>query len=85
MHVNENATGSPGQGGPDEAPEQEDALVEAQVEQVEPTAAPVPDVNELEDRLRDLQGAMEHLQTGDLDGAERAIEALEERMESTRD
>lgn len=44
-----------------------------------------PDVDALEDRLRDLQGAMDQIQTGDLDAAERAIEALEARMESTRD
>lgn len=42
-------------------------------------------VDELEDRVRDLQGAMERIQSGDLDGAERAIEALEQRMGSTRD
>lgn len=44
-----------------------------------------PDVDELENRLRDLQGAMDQIQTGDLDAAEQAIEALEQRMESTRD
>ncbi len=49
-----------------------------------PTSAS-PDVDELEDRLRDLQGAMDQIQTGDLDAAEQAIEALEQRMESTRD
>lgn len=48
-------------------------------------ASSSPDVDELEDRLRDLQGAMDQIQTGDLDAAERAIEALEGRMESTRD
>jgi len=42
-------------------------------------------VDELEDRVRDLQGAMEKIQSGDLDGAEQAIEALEERIASTRD
>lgn len=46
---------------------------------------PVPNVDELEDRLRDLQSAMEQLQTGDLDGAERAIEALEDRIGSRQD
>ena len=46
---------------------------------------PGPDVNELEDRLRDLQSAMGQLQTGDLDGAERAIEALEDRIGPPRD
>jgi hypothetical protein len=44
-----------------------------------------PSVDHLEDRLRDLQGAMEQIQSGDLDGAEQAIEALEQRMETTRD
>jgi hypothetical protein len=46
---------------------------------------PVPNVDELEDRLRDLQSAMEQLQTGDLDGAEHAIEALEDRIGSRPD
>lgn len=44
-----------------------------------------PDVDELEDRLRDLQGAMDQLQSGDLDAAERAIEALEARVDTLRD
>ncbi len=44
-----------------------------------------PSVDELEDRLRDLQGAMDKIQSGDLDAAERAIESLEQRMETTRD
>ena len=44
-----------------------------------------PDVDELENRLRDLQGAMDQIQTGDLDAAEQAIEALEQRMKSTRE
>ena len=46
---------------------------------------PIPNVDELEGRLRDLQSAMEQLQTGDLDGAERAVEALEDRIGSQRD
>lgn len=47
--------------------------------------AAVPHVDELEDRVRDLQGAMDQLQSGDLDGAERAIEALEDRISTRRD
>ena len=39
-----------------------------------------PNVDELEDRLRDLQGAMDKIQAGDLDEAERAIEVLEQRI-----
>lgn len=42
----------------------------------------VPGVDELEDRLRDLQGAMDKIQSGDLDAAEQAIETLEQRMGS---
>lgn len=49
-----------------------------------PTTTGTPDVDELEDRLRDLQGAMDQLQSGDLDAAERAIEALEARVETLR-
>lgn len=49
-----------------------------------PTNAGTPGVDELEDRLRDLQGAMDQLQSGDLDAAERAIEALEARVETLR-
>lgn len=44
-----------------------------------------PTVDELESRLRDLQGAMDQLQSGELDAAEQAIESLEGRMNSTRD
>ncbi len=54
----------------------------------EPAAVDTPsatNVDELEDRLRDLQTAMDQLQTGDLDGAERAIETLEDRIGSRRD
>lgn len=88
MHVNENTSaeelaGAPDDGGVPDANDSSEHVIAAAV--VEATTDPVPDVDELEDRLRDLQGAMDHLQTGDLDGAERAIEALEERMESTRD
>ena len=42
-------------------------------------------VDELEGRLSDLQGAMDQLQSGDLDGAEQAIEALEARVLGTAD
>ena len=44
-----------------------------------------PSVDALEDRLRDLQGAMDKLQSGDLDAAEQAINTLEQQMETTRD
>jgi|GEM_PF-2387994 len=44
-----------------------------------------PSVDELEERLRDLQGAMDKIQSGDLDAAERAIESLEQGMETARD
>jgi hypothetical protein len=44
-----------------------------------------PNVDELEGRLDDLQSAMDQIQVGDLDAAERAIEALEDRMGSARD
>jgi TolA-binding protein len=64
----------------------EEIVDEVVEEVVEEAPTPVsPDVDELEDRLRDLQGAMDQIQTGDLDAAEQAIEALEHRMESTRD
>jgi soluble cytochrome b562 len=39
----------------------------------------IPEVNELEERLRDVDAAMELLQSGELDAAEAAIEALETR------
>lgn len=45
----------------------------------------VDTVDELEGRLSDLQGAMDQLQSGDLDGAEQAIEALEARVLGTAD
>ncbi|MFT7476408.1 MAG: hypothetical protein ACI81L_003361 [Verrucomicrobiales bacterium] len=44
-----------------------------------------PNVDELEGRLHDLQSAMDQIQVGDLDAAERAIEALEDRIGSARD
>ena len=53
--------------------------------EVEVPTANTPDVDELEDRLRDLQSAMDQIQSGDLDAAERGIEALEGQMKSTRD
>ena len=40
----------------------------------------IPTVDELQGRLADLQGAMDQLQSGDLDGAEATIEALEASM-----
>lgn len=44
-----------------------------------------PSVDALESQLRDLQGAMDQLQSGDLDAAERTIEALEQSVGGTRD
>ncbi len=46
-------------------------------------AGDTPSVDELQGRLADLQGAMDQLQSGDLDGAEATIAALEESMGST--
>lgn len=43
-----------------------------------------PSVDALEDQLGKLQGAMDRLQAGDLDGAERTIEALEQQMSGLR-
>ena len=40
----------------------------------------IPEVDELEERLRDVDAAMELLQSGELDAAEAAIEALESRV-----
>lgn len=51
----------------------------------EPPPSTSPSVDELENRLRDLQGAMDQIQTGDLDAAEQSIEALEQRMGSRQD
>jgi len=43
-----------------------------------------PTVDALEDQLGRLQGAMDKLQQGDLDGAERTIEALEADLSSLK-
>lgn len=43
-----------------------------------------PTVDVLEDQLGQLQGAMDKLQAGDLDGAEQTIKALEDKMSSLR-
>ena len=51
----------------------------------EKAPASSPGVDELEDRLHDLQVAMDQIEAGDLDEAERAIELLEERIASSRD
>lgn len=40
----------------------------------------IPEVDELEERLRDVDAAMDLLQSGELDAAEAAIEALESRV-----
>ena len=40
----------------------------------------IPEVDELEERLRDVDAAMDLLQAGELDAAEAAIEALESRV-----
>jgi len=60
----------------------EHAIDEADdAEGVQPDAGgDTPTVDALEAQLRDLQGAMDQLQSGDLDAAERTIEALEESM-----
>ncbi len=47
----------------------------------DPTVA-APTVDALEDQLGQLQGAMDKLQAGDLDGAEQTIKALEDKMSS---
>lgn len=48
-------------------------------------AVDAPSVDVLEDQLGQLQGAMDKLQAGDLDGAEQTIKALEDKMSSLRD
>lgn len=61
--------------GRDEALETQDPDVDRQdAEEAHPA------VDELEARLRDVDAAMELLQAGELDAAERAIEALESRV-----
>ncbi len=47
-------------------------------------AGETPSVDELQVRLADLQGAMDQLQSGDLDGAEETIAALEEAMATSK-
>ena len=42
-----------------------------------------PGVDDLQARLAELQGAMHQLQSGDLDAAEAAIDALENAMAAT--
>lgn len=42
-----------------------------------------PSVDELQGRLAELQGAMDQLQSGDLDGAEATIASLEQAMSAT--
>lgn len=51
---------------------------------VAPSPADSPTVDALEEQLGRLQGAMDKLQSGDLDGAERSIEALEQQMSNLR-
>ena len=51
-----------------------------------PDATPdVPDVDELEGRLRDVEDTMTQLQDGELDDAERSIEMLERRVAARPD
>lgn len=65
-------------------PEIEVVADEAESSTEAPAAAPETagglSVDELESHLGDLQGAMDQLQSGDLDAAERAIESLEQRI-----
>lgn len=44
----------------------------------------VPDVDALQGRLAELQSAMDQLQSGDLDGAEATIAALEDSLSDAR-
>jgi len=44
------------------------------------SADPPPSVDELELRMNDVEAAMQMLQAGELDAAEAAITALEERI-----
>ena len=68
--------------------EQADAQSESPAAQAPPTvdvgAGETPSVDELQGRLADLQGAMDQLQSGDLDGAEATIAALEEAMATSK-
>lgn len=68
---------------PSEAPEVTDDV--ATIDLTENPTGDGPTVDALESQLRDLQGAMDQLQSGDLDAAERTIEALEQSVGSTRD
>ncbi len=54
----------------------EDTLTEEHAE----AEAEAPSVDELQDRLGELQSAMDQLQAGDLDGAEATIASLEQAM-----
>lgn len=77
-----------------ETPESEQAATggepEAEAETTPPmpsvdlAAGDTPSVDELQGRLADLQGAMDQLQSGDLDGAEATIAALEEAMATSK-
>ena len=49
-------------------------------EVIDVDAGETPSVDELQARLADLQGAMDLLQSGDLDGAEATIASLEQAM-----
>ena len=68
-----------------------DAEAAAPVETPEPstpTDADVPEdgpsVDQLQDRLGELQSAMDQLQSGDLDGAEATIASLEQALADAR-
>lgn len=64
----------------------EDTIDVADVEAViDLDAGETPDVDELQGRLADLQGAMDQLQSGDLDGAEATIASLEKAMAAAKD
>ncbi len=63
----------------DEAPTEE-VSVEETIIDATAVEQDAPDVDELELRLADLQAAMDQLQAGDLDGAEAAVVALEEKL-----
>ena len=55
-----------------------DEEISEETSDIEPETS-IPEVDELEERLRDVDAAMELLQSGELDAAEAAIEALETR------
>ncbi len=52
---------------------------------VHAAASDVDTVDALEQRLAQLENAMDQIQGGDLDGAESTISALEQQMGSVRD